>query len=259
MSHSPTDILHIDRHTTHWLLTLNRPENRNALSSDLVEALLISVQSAHAQQVPLLVLQGAGSNFSAGFDFTDFEQQSEGDLLLRFVRIEQLLQAVAYGPSTTLVLAHGTNFGAGVDLIAACRHRVATPASRFRMPGLQFGLALGTRRLAQRIGEAHAYRVLETSLLFDGAEALAMGLVQTLADTTQWPQQLETAINAATQLPPESRQYLRERTQISHADPDGDLAALVRSAATPGLKDRIRAYRTAGAAGAATGRPSALT
>ncbi|MCJ9713492.1 enoyl-CoA hydratase/isomerase family protein, partial [Bordetella hinzii] len=118
-----SEVLKIGRHEAHWELTLNRPEKRNALSADLVERLLDAVLAAQAAQVPLLVLRGEGSNFSAGFDFSGFEDLGEGDLVLRFIRIETLLQAVAYGPCATLALAHGSNFGAGVDLIAACRQR----------------------------------------------------------------------------------------------------------------------------------------
>src|SRR3546814_5225542 len=98
-----------------------------------------------------------GKNFSAGFDFTGYEDQTDGDLLLRMVRIETLLQRVAGSPSLTVALAHGRNFGAGVDLFAACKLRYCSPATSFRMPGLKFGLVLGTRRFRGivAIGRAH--------------------------------------------------------------------------------------------------------
>ncbi|MCR2153265.1 hypothetical protein NSX49_23710, partial [Salmonella enterica] len=76
----------------------------------------------------------------------ELDAQSEGDLLLRFVRIETLLQRVAASPCLTVGLAHGRNFGAGVDLFGACKWRVSAPDASFRMPGLKFGLVLGTRR-----------------------------------------------------------------------------------------------------------------
>ena len=70
---------------------------------------------------------GRGPQFQRGFDFGDWESQSEGDLLLRFVRIEMLLQRVAATPCLTVALAHGRNFGAGVDLFGACKWRLAAP------------------------------------------------------------------------------------------------------------------------------------
>jgi len=77
--------------------------------------------------------------------------------VLRFVRIEMLLQAVATSPARTVALAHGKVFGAGADLFACCHHRIAAAGTTFRMPGLKFGLMLGTRRFAasvRRLGQA---------------------------------------------------------------------------------------------------------
>ena len=127
----------------------------NALSAGLVEALIAAVDQAQAEQARAIVFQGEGRNFSAGFDFGDWESHSEGDLLLRFVRIEMLLQRVAATPCLTVALAHG-RFGAGVDLFGACKWRLATPDASFRMPGLKFGLVLGTRRFAALVGAERA-------------------------------------------------------------------------------------------------------
>ena len=135
-----------------WALTLNRPDKRNALSAELVESLIAAVDCAHQAEAKLIILKGHGKNFSAGFDFTGVEQQSEGDLLLRFVRIETLFQMLIRSPAHTLCFTHGRNFGAGVDLFAACRQRVSTAGSSFYMPGLRFGLVLGTHRLVQLVG-----------------------------------------------------------------------------------------------------------
>ena len=85
----------------------------------------------------LIVFRGNGRSFSAGFDLGDVEAQREGDLVLRFVRIEMLLQAVGTSPARTVALAHGKVFGA--DLFARCRHRIAAAGTTFRMPGLKFG------------------------------------------------------------------------------------------------------------------------
>ena len=150
----------IDRDERQWTFTLNRPEKRNALSSTLVEALIGGVTEATTRHIPQLIFQGAGKNLSAGFDFTDYENQSEGDLALRFIRIEQLLQLIASAPALTIGLAHGRNFGAGVDLFAACRLRYCTPDATFLMPGLKFGLVLGTRRFRNIVGAANAADIL---------------------------------------------------------------------------------------------------
>ncbi len=222
------------------LITLNRPEKMNALSAGLVDALITAVDDAHARRSDLIVLRGMGRNFSAGFDFGGYEAQSEGDLLLRFVRIEQLLQKVATSPAVTLALAHGKNFGAGVDLFGACALRVAAPGATFRMPGLKFGLVLGTRRYAEIVGKQVARDILTQTRTFTAEEALQHGFVTGLAAPDDTEACIARSLDAALALTPSARAQLHQA--LAPSTLDADLASLVRSAAEPGLKDRIRAY-----------------
>lgn len=236
--------LQVERAGSVWTLTLHRPEKMNALSTGLVESLIAAVDAAHAARARLLVFRGEGRNFSAGFDFGGIEDATEGDLLLRFVRLELLLQSVASSPAATLALAHGRNFGAGVDLFAACRRRVATADATFRMPGLTFGIVLGTRRFAGLVGREAARSILETARTFAAEEARAIGFATALADREVWADLIAAAAADAASLPDDSRAALYD--QVGDARPDADLASLVRSAASPGLKDRIQAYIEAG-------------
>jgi enoyl-CoA hydratase/carnithine racemase len=239
-----TGVLDVQRDGEVWTLTVSRPEKRNALSADLVDALIDAVTRAPAEGAKVLVLRGEGKCFSAGFDFTGVEEQSEGDLLLRFVRIEMLLQLVADSPCLTVALLHGRNFGAGVDLGASCRYRVATADATFRMPGLKFGLLLGTRRFADIVGAAVASSILQEAATFDAARAAQIGFVQEIAATTDWDAIVGRALVRAQALDDESRAGLYRALSPGRAD--ADLALLVRSAARPGLKQRIAAYLAAG-------------
>jgi len=223
-----------------WTITLGRPEKLNALDAATVDALLVEVEKANARGARLLVLRGAGRSFCAGFDLSNLEDQSEADLLLRFVRIELLLQAIATSPARTLALAHGKVFGAGVDLVAACRHRVAAPDARFRMPGLKFGLVLGTRRFAEIVGHETARKVLEESSSFGVDEARAMHFIHDVADAGTWDSVIAAAGKTASNLDDTARGDLYRA--VSTLQPDTDLATLVRSAARPGLKQRLMRY-----------------
>ncbi len=226
------------------LLTLNRPEKANALSPDLVEALHASVSEAYRDGTRLLVLSGNGQNFCAGFDFTDFESAPEGELLRRFVRIEQLLQALYHAPFAALGLAHGKNFGAGVDLLVACSTRIAAPESSFRMPGLRFGVQLGTRRLAARIGADQARTMLAASKTVSAAHALSVGLVHRRTARDRWGEDIVAERTRATALGAAAVARLNAATVVdSRAQ---DTADLVASLAEPGLRDRIRAFRERG-------------
>jgi enoyl-CoA hydratase/carnithine racemase len=226
-----------------WTVTLDRAAKANALSASLVESLIEALAEAEAARVPVLVLRGEGRNFSAGFDFGDYERQSEGDLLLRLVRIETLLQSLARSPCLTVALAHGRNFGAGVDLFAACRWRIAAPQATFRMPGLGFGLVLGTRRFAAIVGRDAAREALEGLATFGAQRALEMGFVKRIAAEDAWPAIVQEAIATAAALPLASRARLY--ATLAPATDDADMADLVRSASQPGLKERIASYLAA--------------
>jgi enoyl-CoA hydratase len=222
-------------------ITLDRSEKANALSATLVEALAAAVDAARHDGTRLLVIRAAGRNFSAGFDFSAFEDASEGDLLWRFVRIEQLLQSVYHAPFATLAIAHGRNFGAGVDLFVACETRIAAPDATFRMPGLRFGVQLGTRRLARRIGEDAARAMLEETRTVGATEALALGLATHVSEPFKWDQLIADALQRATALSVEAAMRLRKATATDTRA--ADLADLVSSATVPGFKSRIETYR----------------
>jgi len=215
-------------------LTLQRPERGNALGPELVEALISAAEAAMADQsVHTLVLRGAGRHFCTGLDLTDLATLSDGDLLLRLVRIETLLALLWHAPIRTVALAHGRTWGAGADLFAVCEQRLVNPDTTLRFPGAQFGIVLGTRRLAERIGvDAARALVLEGGEL-DAPQALALGLATQLGDTA--------AELAAPRPDAATARAIRSATRTDRRD--ADLAALVRSAARPGLQMRITAYR----------------
>jgi len=233
----------VDKQAGCWVVTLNRPDKRNALSAELVEGLIEVVDQAQAEKPALLVLRGEGKNFSAGFDFSDWEEASEGDLLWRFVRIEQLLQMLQALPVLTLALAHGKNFGAGVDLMAVCKHRVASEDATFRMPGLKFGLVLGTRRLARLVGVQTARQIQQVAKTLAAGEAHTAGLVSALAEPQAWPHVIEQQGDIAASLTPSARASLY-RVLDENTDAQ-DMADLVRSVTEQGLKDRIAKYLAA--------------
>ena len=215
-------------------LTLQRPERGNALGPELVEGLIHTVEAAIADPaVHTLVLRGDGRHFCTGLDLTDLATLSDGDLLLRLVRIETLLALLWHAPIRTVALAHGRTWGAGADLFAVCEQRLVHPDTTLRFPGVQFGIVLGTRRLAERIGvDAARALVLEGGEL-DAPQALALGLATQLGDM---------AAELAAPLPDAATaRAIRSATRADCRD--ADLAALVRSAARPGLQSRITAYR----------------
>jgi enoyl-CoA hydratase len=222
-------------------LKLNRPDHLNALNAEMVESLISGLDEAVQKNSHLIIFSGEGRAFSAGFDLSSLDQQSDADLLYRFVRVEQLLQHIFLMPITTLALVHGRCFGAAADMVAACSHRIAAPGSSFRMPGLQFGIVLGTRRLANLIGRDAALDLLETSRVFSAETALDCGFITAIHETDYWPELTARIAANAGSLNAHAKAKLMGATRDEHAL-DSDLAELVRSAALPGLADRVRHF-----------------
>lgn len=242
MTSSP-DELAIQRDGAALHLTLSRSARSNALSATLVEALLDVLQAAELDGAALVTFRGAGENFCSGFDLGNLDHQSDGDLLLKLVRIEHLLQRIAHAPFATLAMVQGKVIGAGCDLFCSCSERVAAPDAVFRMPGWRFGIALGTRRLVQRVGADAARSVLADSQTIAADDALKIGLATSIAVRDTWSHMMKLAAEKASLLEPVSRSMLLGLTAFDTRD--ADLAALVESASRPGLKHRIQQYRSA--------------
>ncbi len=234
-------------------IRLARPDRGNALGPEMVAAIDAALDGALAAGARLVVLRGEGRHFCTGFDLSDLDALSEGELALRVIRIEMLLQRLHALPVTTLAVAGGRVFGAGADLFAACDHRVALAGSSFAFPGPAFGLVLGTARLAALVGDGVARRLLLAGATIEAEAALAMGLATQVAEADCAEAAISAAQEAATRLDAPTVAALHTRTR--NADDDGDLAALARSVARAGLKDRVIAYR----ARVAAGRPRART
>ncbi len=239
MTRPDNTILKIELNDGLLQLTLNRPDNANALSPDLTEALIQTI--TQAKEIRLCILRGAGRHFCSGFDLSDLENLSDGDLLWRFLRIETLLQAVHHAPFPLVALGHGQLVGAGADLFAACWRRVAAPDAKFRMPGWNFELALGTRRLTHLIGQDAARDLLIDTKVLSAEESLACGLATDLASQEEWPALADRLKQRATALSPLAIKHMLDLT--ANDSRNDDIAAIVTTAGRPGLKDRIIAYR----------------
>ena len=229
-------------------VTLRRPDRGNALSATLVAGLSQAIQDAAAQNVRLFVLQGEGRNFCTGFDLANLEDETDDSLLARFTRVELMLQALHAAPFTTLALAHGRTMGAGADIFGACSERWIVDDASFAFPGAAFGLVLGTARLADAVGAGQARDWIESGTLFSSAEALASGWAHRHLTADALPaeidrlaarsQRLDGATYAAIHRALDGRHRPRGDGGDAH-----DLSRLVQSAARPGLRDRIAAYR----------------
>jgi enoyl-CoA hydratase/carnithine racemase len=109
------------------------------------------------------------------------------------------------------------------------------------MPGLQFGIVLGTRRLAHLIGNDAAFDLLETSRIFNANDALEVGFLTDIQPAENWASHIDRLAIDAGNLGDDAKTALLAATR-DDSELDHDLAALVRSAAEPGLAERTRAF-----------------
>jgi enoyl-CoA hydratase len=222
-------------------LTLNRPDRGNALNPALTEALIDALGEATTDGTRIVVLQGAAKSLCSGFDLTNFDDLSDGDLVTRLVRIEVMLQTLHHMPLPTLAFAHGRNFGAGADLFCACSQRIAAPDAQFRMPGLAFGVVLGARRLLLRVGQDAARDIQNAGRTFNGDDAAQNNFASQTATNEAWTDIEAISVTEAGAISVAATAGLFRATSI---DTNAlDMADLAQSASVPGLSDRIRAYR----------------
>ena len=109
------------------------------------------------------------------------------------------------------------------------------------MPGLQFGIVLGTRRLSKLVGRENAINFLESSRIFNSDEALKSGFLTSICKSNEWKTKVEEISLEAFNLNYESKSKLMSET-LNDEHLNNDLAALVRSASKPGLVKRIKEF-----------------
>lgn len=225
-----------DAHCAH--IRLNQPARSNALSAELVEALLEGVTGAIESGARVLVLSGEGRSFCGGFDLSTLADETDASLVYRFLRIEQLLQTLYYAPCYTVALAHGPVSGAGADLVAVCARRIAAPDVSFRFPGARFGVVLGTERLIQLVGPRGRSLVLEQQKI-DAQEAARINLVDNLATPEDWDAEIVQIMQGATTVTAAVTQQIM---QLKQSEGMRDLGNLASSIINPGLKARMQTY-----------------
>ena len=159
-------------------LTLNRPDQLNALSPDLLLEIKAAVEDlARADDVDCVVIRGAGRAFSAGVDVKAWSQAKE-KLSLDFGG--KLMAAIAALPMPVVAAVHGICFTGGLELALAADFIVAGESARFRDTHARYGLQAAwglTQRLPRLIGTAAAKDLMFSSRELSGREALALGLV----------------------------------------------------------------------------------
>jgi enoyl-CoA hydratase/carnithine racemase len=168
-------------------VVLNRPEKRNAMNGELVQAIGVALKAAaYEPEVHCVVIRGEGPMFSSGMDFSDLVSLSEDPANLRAFRTEilaiwNLAEEMA---KPTVCQIHGGAIGGALELALACDLRVAAEDALMGLPETRVGLIPdvgGSSRLPSVVGLGRAKEMIMTSKLVNGVEAERIGLVNRVA------------------------------------------------------------------------------
>jgi enoyl-CoA hydratase/carnithine racemase len=167
-------------------VTLNRPDKRNALSLELMEELIAALRALGANaDVRVIVVEGAGSAFSAGHDLGEMVGRDVAFYQRLFDVCTELMETIHRVPQPVIARVHGVATAAGCQLVAACDLAVAAEDARFATPGVKIGLFCSTPMvpLSRAIGRKRALEMLLTGELVDASTALDWGLVNRVVPT----------------------------------------------------------------------------
>ena len=164
------------------LLTMNRPQARNSLSLELLQAMLGELTAlATDDTVRAVILAGAGPAFCAGHDLKEMREANFAPSQMErvFVECSKAMLAITRLPKPVIAQVHGVATAAGCQLVASCDLAVAASDARFATPGVNIGLFCSTPMvpLSRAIGRKAAMRMLLTGDLIGAAEALEFGLI----------------------------------------------------------------------------------
>lgn len=172
------------------LITLARPQARNALSLALLQKLaVVLTEVARDTKVRTLIITGRGEQaFCAGADLKERRGMSQTDTLRYVKLIQQTCDQLALLPIPTIAAINGDAFGGGLELALACDIRLSAKSARMGLTECSLGIipgAGGTQRLPLIVGMAKASELIFMAKKLSAEEALQCGLINALASGEQ--------------------------------------------------------------------------
>jgi enoyl-CoA hydratase/carnithine racemase len=236
-------------------LTVSNPERRNALDREVLDAIAAALRELdRGIEVRCVIITGAGSTFSAGYDIADipegsFERDAEALVAHPF---QAAMEAVSAHPYPIVAAINGPCLGGGLELAVRCDLRVAAEGARLGMPPAKLGLIYGHTglgRFIDVIGVARTKELFLTGRNLSARRAEAIGLVnEVVADGDLAAAAIELASEIAANAPLAARGNKRAIETLAAfprltPDQERELVELRRSCfASEDLREGIRAF-----------------
>jgi methylglutaconyl-CoA hydratase len=164
------------------VLTLNRPEKRNAITHAMIAETLKVLDEVEKSPVSVLILTGAANAFCAGMDLQalkDFRSQSDAEIVADARLIATLFRRLYAFPKPTIAAVNGPAIAGGCGLATVCDFTLAVPEAKFGYTEVRVGFipAIVSSYVIRQLGEKRARDLLLSGRIFGAAEAQAMGIV----------------------------------------------------------------------------------
>jgi enoyl-CoA hydratase/carnithine racemase len=170
-------------------LVMNRPAARNALSMELMEALIEALERADDDpKTRVVVIAGAGVGFCPGHDLREMISEPSAEAYARiFDRCSEMMLKIVRLKKPVIAEVHGIATAAGCQLVASCDLAVAAEDARFATSGINVGLFCSTPMVAlsRAIGRKPAMEMLLTGDFIDAATAKSWGLINQVVPATE--------------------------------------------------------------------------
>jgi enoyl-CoA hydratase/carnithine racemase len=180
-------------------LTLNRPEQYNALSEELLAQMISALEAIEQDaSVRVVVIAGSGPAFCAGHDLKQMRANPSQEYYRKlFAQCSRMMLAIARIPQPVIARVHGIATAAGCQLVAQCDLAVASESARFAVSGINVGLFCSTPSvpLGRNVLRKQAMEMLLTGDFIDAATAQRFGLVNRVAP----PDRLDAEVAALAQ------------------------------------------------------------
>jgi methylglutaconyl-CoA hydratase len=165
------------------IVTLNRPEKRNAISTPMIEDIFAALNAAQEDSsIRVVILTGAGKAFCSGMDLETLQaiaKQSHDENLADSRRMARMFQLVYGFPKPLITAVNGAAIAGGCGLATLSDFTIAAPEAKFGYTEVRIGFipALVSVMLRRQVGEKHARDLLLTGRIIDAADAFRLGLV----------------------------------------------------------------------------------
>ncbi len=183
------------------VITLQRPEKLNAISTAVEQAIGAALRSEPVRTSRALVFAGAGRAFSAGADVTEFADRDPASIMGYYRTTGEVYEEIAALPQPTFAAIQGHCLGGGLELAVAADFRVADQTATLGLPEVGIGIVPssgGTHRLVRMVGIARAKELILLGRRLTAEEALAAGLVtEVVAAGSALPRALELAADVS--------------------------------------------------------------